>query len=272
MSGFVDLVYDRIAEPSIRAAFPHVIIEDASSLGREDRIKITLPESDRRAYLTYALRDGLAELSLIVQYLIATGDKQGELRSILDELKATQPGVSALIRRGAYLPHALSDLPESSAGKVAPSLSPSPRPAQVPFSFAATWFSVNAWCRNAISATVAFLHRLRAFDFATWCRDTFGPIEFSESVRRIGYNDGESCRSCRKDLHDDGEMCPEQRSADCSACGQRVLLTYWGCPRVYVYAEVQRTHRLSNIAPTTREEWTRRGRLKARRLSPKEIA
>lgn len=78
------------------------------------------------------------------------------------------------------------------------------------------------------------------------------PVEFPSSVYAV-----EQCRVCRRDVHRLGEMCALQKSADCTACGQRVLLDYWGCPAAGRRSEVHSTHTLKNVAPTTAAEWRR---------------
>lgn len=88
--------------------------------------------------------------------------------------------------------------------------------------------------------------------FSQSLRELTGPIEFPGSVYGI-----ERCKVCRIDVHRDGEMCFKQMSGDCSACGYRVLLDYYGCPNTYKSA-VQGTHRPHNIRPTTPTEWSRR--------------
>jgi hypothetical protein len=91
--------------------------------------------------------------------------------------------------------------------------------------------------------------------FAAACRELTGEITFKPSiaVHRHGYLGRDStCRVCRLDIHDFGEMCPEQRAADCSGCGQTVLLDYYlnhRCPTG------RPTHRISNIRKTTPAQW-----------------
>lgn len=106
--------------------------------------------------------------------------------------------------------------------------------------------------------------------FAAWCKDTFGPLEFEVSDRRRGYLKGLRCDVCRCAAHDTGEMCPRQMSGDCSVCGHRVLLDYFGnCAsdaRAY-----RRGHVISNRRAATTSEWRRPQRIvKARSPAPQE--
>jgi len=62
--------------------------------------------------------------------------------------------------------------------------------------------------------------------FLAWAKDFFGPVEFTIAARR-GLSIDDLCVVCRRDVHDDGEVCPEQFVGDCSTCGQTVLLDYY---------------------------------------------
>lgn len=88
---------------------------------------------------------------------------------------------------------------------------------------------------------------------AAGCKDFFGPVEFSVSVRR-GFLDG-PCSICKRDVHDVGVMCPRQCSALCSGCSRVVMLDgYLQC------AEHGGHHAIikSTIHPTTATEWRRK--------------
>lgn len=86
---------------------------------------------------------------------------------------------------------------------------------------------------------------------ASWLREVFGEVEFSESVLRRGHMGPEAlCRVCRKDVCNNGQMCPEQLIADCSAHGHEVLLDY------YLRHEGQGpTCRPQNVRPATEWQW-----------------
>jgi hypothetical protein len=70
MDTFSDLIYDTAPLPLIRAAFPHVVVKDASDYIHEDRVEIVLPVADRRAFFRHAILNGYTDLSLSIQLLI----------------------------------------------------------------------------------------------------------------------------------------------------------------------------------------------------------
>lgn len=116
---------------------------------------------------------------------------------------------------------------------------------------------VNRWL-------IAAGRRLTAFEafVAAWCTDHLGEIEFSESVHRRGFVGlMNRCTVCHADVHDFGEMCPDQKVADCAACGHAVILDYY----LNHYEGRRPTHVISNIRPATDAEWRSLLRIARRR-------
>jgi hypothetical protein len=139
----------------------------------------------------------------------------------------------------------LALLPESSSTAAAHNHAPASAPTGAPGPTPAGRF-------HAAIRLAGFFRVLGAVRrVAERCRSAFRTeFQFSIAERRRGYLRGLVCAVCRNDAHDDGVMCPRQESADCTACGHRVMLTYYGCP-------ARPNHRLQNVAPTTPAEWAR---------------
>ncbi len=91
----IELVYDNAVVPLILERFPNAKIEDASDFIHEDRVEVTVLDSDRDEFCKLSMREGFYEVCLGFQLLMRSGEKADKeyIERLLAELKAEKAKV-----------------------------------------------------------------------------------------------------------------------------------------------------------------------------------
>jgi len=82
----IELVYDSTAVPAIREKFPHVVVEDASDPVHENRVQITLPDTDKHTFYKDAIVHGYSDVCLRFQMMLLTAEGRGQIHDWLAEV------------------------------------------------------------------------------------------------------------------------------------------------------------------------------------------
>jgi hypothetical protein len=85
----IELVYDAAAWPFIKERFPHAVWKDASDQVHEGRFEVTLPDSDKDAFIKHSIREGYCDVCLGFKLSTMTeGPGLENIKRILAEMKA----------------------------------------------------------------------------------------------------------------------------------------------------------------------------------------
>jgi hypothetical protein len=99
-------------------------------------------------------------------------------------------------------------------------------------------YSTREVSRVTVVASIRYLWRSLLADI----KEFFGPCEFSIGNRRGHIGARHRCAQCF-DFHDDGEACPDSRTAPCLKCDEDVPLDFFGnCLKARELGEDWRGH------------------------------
>jgi hypothetical protein len=82
-SYFFDLVYEPKAQDFVEKTFPDAKIEDASTLLREGRFQVTLPENQRDAFYVAMINEGWVRACLGFELMMQIPESHDEVRRLI---------------------------------------------------------------------------------------------------------------------------------------------------------------------------------------------